>query len=349
MLLFYLRSSMVGSYEFCQHKTFLIYNIGLSERGNPKTNFGTATHKALELLAQKKLADQNGLDFIENDIFTDKYPTSKIDIDSAFNLGWDYCAKQLDYHDWSEKDKKKYYDMYLKCLNFRNGQYNPLKRHILDVEQQFDLPLDYEWAKYSYTINGQRIEGNVRLKGTIDLVTQEDDIIESADWKTGSKRNWSRGEWHNPKTKEYEDFKDDFQLLLYYYAMSEKYQTEDIVSTIYYLQDGGPYQVHFGHKAKIKALEAIKEYVLKIKSTIVPSLTKDLGTTPENFYNNKKCGWCDFNKVNPEYSDKKTICEFFRTQIVNLGLNKVIDKYGKTDKIKSYNVGGGRGISEKGK
>lgn len=338
---------MEGAYRFCAHKSYLIYNIGLSERGNPRTNFGTATHKAFELLAQRKLAEQKNETFIENDIFAEKFPISDITIESAFDMAWDFCSKSMDYHEWPVEDKKKFYKLYTKALNFRNGQYNPLKLNVIAPELFFDFELEEPWAKYDYMIDGEKVSGYLRIRGTIDFITRDEDgFIRFADYKSGKMVDWNVGEWHKPKPKAYDDFPDDFQLLLYYFVMRRFYPNEDILGTIYYLQDG-PYDIHFDEYSYGKALKRIKEFVEKFRSIQVPQLTKHLGNTAENFYNKKKCSWCDFNKQSDKYHPQKTICEYFKDEIVNLGIDKVTEKHIIKERVLNYTSGGGRGFDNK--
>ena len=55
MIITYLRSSSVSSYSWCQHKYWLTYNLGFKDDSNKKAEKGNVVHKALELLANKKL------------------------------------------------------------------------------------------------------------------------------------------------------------------------------------------------------------------------------------------------------------------------------------------------------
>ena len=63
------------------------------------------------------------------------------------------------------------------------------------------------------------VQGQLAIKGTIDLVTKiNDDTIEVVDWKTGRRMDWATGE-----VKDYKKLESDPQLLLYYYAISKLY------------------------------------------------------------------------------------------------------------------------------
>jgi hypothetical protein len=54
----YARSSSLGTYEYCQLKYYMIYNLGLQEDPNKKTIMGTIAHKVLEILASAKKYQQ---------------------------------------------------------------------------------------------------------------------------------------------------------------------------------------------------------------------------------------------------------------------------------------------------
>ena len=73
--------------------------------------------------------------------------------------------------------------------------FDPRNRNILYPEQQFDIVINKPWAKYSYDTKDGKLEGNLAIKGTIDLITQPNkDTLEIVDWKTGRRLNWATGE-----------------------------------------------------------------------------------------------------------------------------------------------------------
>ena len=56
----------------------------------------------------------------------------------------------------------------------------------------FDIEIDEDWAKYEYELpNGEKVSGNLAIKGRIDLVTQrEDGIIEVVAFDENENKNF---------------------------------------------------------------------------------------------------------------------------------------------------------------
>lgn len=184
MIITYLRSSSVSSYAWCQHKYWLTYNLGFQDDSNKKAEKGNVVHKALELLANKKLCLQN-----ETSTFTDselKQTFSTIDIspESAILSAFDHY-KNKSIHEWDDKDLKECSKWTWDTLLFNNGMFSPLARKIEQPEQYFDIEIEEPWAKYEYYLDdGTVMSGNLRIKGTMDLITRIDKkTIEYIDWK----------------------------------------------------------------------------------------------------------------------------------------------------------------------
>jgi|JI10StandDraft_1071094.scaffolds.fasta_scaffold10620_8 hypothetical protein len=341
MLIPYIRSSLLGSYEICELKAFLIYSLGLKEKSGFSADSGTSVHKSLELLAQKKLAQQNGQVSIENEIFDSPFSVDSLDYENAFTLGWEFCKKTMSHHkEWDDEEvKTKYRDMYYKLLSFDNESYNPLKLNIIQPEQYFDIQFQEDWARYEYIIGKEKFEGFLSVKGTMDLVFDNSGYLSGMDYKTGKSRvNWATG-----KTKYLDDFKEDKQLLLYSYAIKKLFNVDEFSIIIYYLQAGGPFEVYFDNQTFKKAEGMIKDYFHKINSNFKPFLAAN----SSNPYNKRKCNWCDFNKIRPEVHKSKTVCRTFEDKIINLGMNKVIEKHADVSRVFTYGSGGGRGMDDK--
>lgn len=91
MLVTYLRSSLLGSYEFCENKAFMCYTLGLQDRQNSKAQLGSCTHKILELAGRCKIAKQNKKKFFIDDDF------GKINVkDATFEYFNDLAYKHYD-------------------------------------------------------------------------------------------------------------------------------------------------------------------------------------------------------------------------------------------------------------
>lgn len=337
MIITYLRSSSVSSYAWCQHKYWLTYNLGFQDDSNKKAEKGNVVHKALELLANKKLCLQN-----ETSTFTDselKQTFSTIDISpesailSAFNH-----YKNKSTHEWDDKDLNECSKWTWDTLLFNNGMFSPLSRKIEQPEQYFDIEIEEPWAKYEYYLDdGTVMSGNLRIKGTMDLITRIDKkTIEYIDWKTGERKNWATG-----KEKNYDDFYKDFQLRLYHYALNKLYPDEEnIIITIFFNKSGGPFTLCF-HKDDIKTtIEMIRYEYEKIKSCHFPSRIIDYGK------DKWKCEkLCRFHKE--KYEDtEKSICDFMNKELIQLGMNVAYTKYANKKTVVSYGDGGGQSNRE---
>ena len=337
MLVPFIRSSLIGSYLVCEQKSFISYNIGLKEPGKFSTDSGSSVHKSLELLAQKKKAIQDGKTHIENEIFDKPYKLVDITQETAFELAWSYFRKTIPHKEWDEMDsKEKYRNMYYELLA---GDYNPLKLNVIQPEQYFDLTIEEDWARYSYNIQGEKYEGFLSIKGTMDLIFQNDGYLSGMDYKTGK----TRVDWATGKIKNIDDLKKDKQLLLYSYAINRLFNVTDFSIIIYFLQAGGPYEIPFDKTTLKTAYSMIKDFFWKISQNTKPFLAKN----SPNFFDKRKCNWCHFNKVDPKISKNKTVCEYYDDGIVNLGMAKVIERHGDVNKIFSYGSGGGRSLTEK--
>lgn len=87
-------------------------------------------------------------------------------------------------HIWAPITYKHCWNWTWMALEQNNRAYDPRFRTILAPERKFDLRIEKDWAKYSYIHKGEKIDGYLGLKGTIDLVTKVDDnTIEIIDWK----------------------------------------------------------------------------------------------------------------------------------------------------------------------
>ena len=90
MIITYLRSSSVSSYSWCQHKYWLTYNLGFKDDSNKKAEKGNVVHKALELLANKKLCLQNGTSsFFDNEL-KQEFSTIEISPESSIVAAYDH-------------------------------------------------------------------------------------------------------------------------------------------------------------------------------------------------------------------------------------------------------------------
>jgi hypothetical protein len=314
----------------CEQQYFIEYVLGYRGPSNQKADKGTIVHKVLEVLAFIKKAKQDSVSYINDDIL------GNIDVEN-YNLEqindkvYQHYSETNPHHNWSDKDKKDCAKWVEKAISLNNGMFDPRNRDIVYPEQHFDFVIDKEWANYDFEDNGQKISGKLGLKGTIDLITKiEDNFYEIIDWKTGRRLNWVTG-----KEKTYECLQKDPQLRIYHYAVSHLYpDIENIMITINFINDGGPYSICFQKKDLKDTERMIREKFEYIKNTKKPRLNK-------SWKCKKLChfGKTTFENTNitplEEYRDYQitpkgefmTKCEQIHHDIQLQGMESVIQSY----------------------
>ena len=333
MIITYLRSSSYTEWDFCQNKYYIDYVLGFHSPANKAAQKGTIVHKALELLARRKLAEQQCKSAFISHELERTFDVHEIDPDTAIELAFEYYSSKKEF-EYTKADYNDCIHWMWEALLWKNGTFSPLKLKILEAEQYFDFEIQEPWAEYSYKLpDGTLLEGHLGLKGTIDLVTQRDPhTIEVIDWKTGRRINWN-----TMKQKEYDDFYSDPQLLIYYYAACRLYPNiENVFFTIFYMQSGGPFSLCFD-----KSHYAIAENMLRTRFNTIRNTKK-----PNLIWPHKKCSWCFFSKNkldnSPAYSYHDSICRKIKDEILTLGISKVTQKYSKDKSHSLYKEGGGR-------
>lgn len=313
MITTYVRSSSYSSWNICQHQHFIQYTLGITTSANAAADKGNVVHKALELLARKQKAKQNGEDIVE---ITEDNAIEQAIVVNDYGLSpdnLDECRK------W-----------YKKTLKLNNGQFNPLNQNILDIEKFFDIELKQERFHYKYEFQGQPLEGYFKLKGHIDLITchTDDNMLEVVDYKTGKKMNWATG-----KEKTYDDLKNDFQLRLYHYAVDHMYpQYTTFLVTILYINAGGPSTILFDKTDLPKTEDIIYDRFVEMKNTDYPKW----------IWENWQCHrLCKLANTNLSRDSDLPICHQIREELQQIGIAKVTDKYASLATLKEYGAGGG--------
>lgn len=326
MYISFLRSSSYGAYSFCQQKYFFSNVLGIREQSNQKAAKGTITHKALELLARRKLAEQNNQIEVVDDESGEIWNIVDLTPDKALDFAWDFYTMGVEaHHTWKEADKRDASKWMWVALN---SNLSPLKQNVVYPEKYFDYTMPFEWAKYDYSLGNERLKGQLSIKGTVDLIVKlpGDEVYELLDWKTGACKDWASG-----KVKDYESFQHDAQLLLYYYALKKAIlpQAKQILITIYYLANEGPFTMSYDEASLREAEELIKRRFLEIKRNESPRLINDW-----------RCSkLCQFGKT--FVKDGRTQCQEMRDNIVQLGVDRCAQVHGDLTKLSSYGSGGG--------
>jgi hypothetical protein len=289
----------------CEQQYFIEYVLGWRGPSNQKADKGTIVHKVLEILAFIKQGLQEDKTIIIDDI-AGEINIKKYNLEKIFDKVYDHYTKANSHHVWKDKDKKDCLNWVYKTIEFNNGMFDPRNRHIICPEQHFDFIIDKPWAKYKFDTPDGVLEGNLALKGTMDLITKIDDnFFEIIDWKTGKRLNWATG-----KEKTQACLENDPQLRIYHYALHHLYpDIDNIMITINFINDGGPFSMCFQNSDLIKTEIMIKEKFEKIKNVKRPQLNKT--------WMCKKL--CHFGKTTFENSDINAIEEYRDNQITPKG------------------------------
>ena len=327
MIVTFLRSSSYGTHQLCEHKYFIEYVLGFRGKSNKKASIGNVTHKALEIIANAKLATQEGKDrFIEED--SGELLVKNVTPEKAIHLAFEHYRKVDDHHDWSEEDYRAARKYMYNTLNFHDGVFDPRLRTIVAVEKRFDITIEKPWALYDYSLpDGTKISGYLGIKGTIDLITKiSDDTYEILDWKTGKFTKFPSDE-----EKKFDDVCNDFQFLLYHWAARQIYTDIPFVMlSVFYSQFLVPFTVPFSDADLVKTERLIRKKFDEIRGNRRPRLHK---------------GWwcryvCEANK--PHEDTGKTKCEYFYNEARLKGVDQVLVDIGGQHKISEYGSGGGR-------
>lgn len=345
----YIRSSSYGTYSLCPFQFYLNYVLGIPQKPNFKTEKGSIVHKALELLAHRKVCEQDGkLTFFETET-NREFTRDEITVESAIRAAWDhYTTKNESGHFWPQEDFDDCLQWTKDVIEFNDGCFSPLNRKIVSPEQYFDFVIEEPWAWYDFKdpFTGKRLQGYLGIKGTIDLITEvSPKVLEYLDWKSG--RMW---DWANDKEKDFESLYSDPQLLLYFYALTKLYpQYETILVTIFYAQNKAPWTIPFDRAVDVpRALEMFRRRFEEVVNNQRPQRIADIGAKKW------KCkAFCHYGRTAPDGVSKSgrgevSLCDYIYKETVQLGLERAMVKHGKPNAFKSYGSGGGQTNRETG-
>lgn len=240
----YFRSSSFNCHRMCEMQYYLEYTLGHRGLSGLKADKGTIVHKVLELVAVAKKTRQEGRKTFTDSQIGRVSASNESDeyIDKLVDRVYTFYTERLPHHPWKALDLKHCRAWTWKAIQFNDGMFDPRNRQVRDVEPHFDFEVDHAWADYKYDLSTEVLKGKLALKGTIDLITDlGDGMVEVIDWKTGKRLDWATG-----KEKTQESLKDDPQLRIYHYACKQLYpDVSTFLITIYFINDGGPFTLHF--------------------------------------------------------------------------------------------------------
>jgi ATP-dependent helicase/DNAse subunit B len=323
MIITFFRSSSYNTlYEVCEQKYMLDYVLGYKTGTNEKASIGNVYHKTAECLGRKKLAIQNGLDYVDCEELG-RFHLEEITLDAAARMGFE-MYRAAEQPQWTEDDYDSMLKMIRKGINFNGGIYNPLNCDVISVEQQFDFKIEEDWARYEFELGDETISGQLGVRGTIDQLNHiSDDTVEVCDYKTGKRESMKTG-----KLKDEDYFEtDDFQAALYCYAVKKLFpQYKHVIFSIYYVNKGGPFTTPVEDKAE----EMMREMFDRIKRIKYPKLRPPEKSGRADWFCRLVCGHHQGN------------CEKIRDEIKLKGIDKVTLEYSKSRAFERYMDGGGR-------
>ena len=270
----YFRSSSFNCHRMCPMKYYTEYTLGWRGKSGKKADKGTMCHKVLEIAALAKKAAQDGADTIEDPdigtVETNNYEPEYLD--EITDRVYKYYTDRIPHHKWFPRDKKDIHKWVWKVFDDHDGMFDPKNRNVVAAEPHFDFEIEEDWAPYDYKLaDGTELKGNLSLKGTIDLITDVgDDVYEIIDWKSGRRLDWATGEEKTPAK-----LQKDAQLRMYHLAAKHMYpDVKTFLVTIHFINDGGPFTVHFQDSDIPKTLEMLQKKYELIKDTEIPQLKK---------------------------------------------------------------------------
>jgi hypothetical protein len=335
MIVTYFRSSSYNCHDDCAQRYLIEYILGWTGLSGQAATKGTIVHKVLEILALYKQAEQNSEDTIfDEEVMKERKLSSLKDVNKIIDEVYTFYTKNNPHIDWKNADKLDCAKWTKMALIMNDGEFDPRNRTIVSPEQSFDISLkNYDWSYYSYDYNGEKIEGHLSIKGTIDLITEVDkDTYEIIDWKSGAKKDWVKG--GIPKTDAM--LQKDPQLMLYYFAASHLYPGKDMLLTINFIRDGGATTIAFTDKNITMMENLLRKKFEEIKATRIPKLNRswkcsklcNAGKTTFRGSNIHAQVEDRDNQVTP-VGDTRTVCEQVRYMVKEKGIDWVTKNYTK--------------------
>jgi len=169
MLCTYIRSSLINNWKLCELQTLLTYTFGFKNKAGAAASGGSCVHKILELRALGSINEKLGNKEFEFDTWGKVDSKWAQDIDQTIDRVYAHQQTVDNHIKWEKMPKSKVLKWAKKAIT-DYPQYDPVNLNIIQVEQYFDIEITEKWAAYSTEINGKLIEGNLRLKGTIDCI-----------------------------------------------------------------------------------------------------------------------------------------------------------------------------------
>ena len=331
MLCLYARSSSLNQYKTCQMRYYFEYLLGQKTPTGKSACLGTIFHKVFEVRALAKKALQDGYTYIDDEIFGNLTIDECRDYNKITELSYSHYSEIEKHLKFSEADKKTVLSWCEKTLD-KYSEYDPFNMNIVAAELFFDIEINKEWAKYDTVVNGEKISGNMRIKGTMDtIVKHSDTVYELIDYKTGKYRE----DFATKEEKDLEYLKNDTQLLLYLIALKTIYPNVDFMLSLFYINKGGMFTIAADDDMLNRAWGMLEKSYKEISKNYNPT---QLDKTHKDY----RCKFlCPFSK--PCADDPSiSICNREKENISRMGFTKTFSESVDIKSIGNYGSGGGR-------
>lgn len=311
------------------------YLFGFPGKSGAKALKGTIFHKAQELRAQASKALRANQDRFIDDNFGEVLCADATNIDWAHNAAFEYYVAKNQDLGLTAKDFKETRGWITDTLE-KYPEYDPMNLDIVQTEQFFDIEIDKPWSKFTGALKTGEVSGNLRIKGTMDLVIRHDeDTYELLDYKTGAYRSdFATGE---EKTLSY--LENDIQLLLYLIALDHIFPNKHWILTLFYIRNGGLFSVMGDSDMMERAWTMLEKMFKEISACESP-------TQFDPYNKDWRCKHlCPFSKVE-SHTRGQTVCQYYKQKIDRKGLDAVQFEVADERKLFNYQDGGGRSADD---
>lgn len=169
MICTYLRASSINQHKLCEMRYLFEYVLNKKSPTGKKACLGSMFHKVMEVRSLAQIANLKGEISYEDDQFGTLSIDEARDIDKITDLSFNHYVQLEPHLQFDEADRKTVKKWIHGTLE-KYSEYDPFNLNVIAAELYFDIEIDKPWAKYSTVIQDEKIEGNLRIKGTMDTV-----------------------------------------------------------------------------------------------------------------------------------------------------------------------------------
>jgi hypothetical protein len=224
--------------------------------------------------------------------------------------------------EWDATDFRMVQNCTWILLEMDEGIHDPRNKKIIESEKHFKLSLkEFDWAKFDYIVDGEKLSGYLEIMGTVDLISELDNNgLHITDYKTGSRKNWLTNE-----IKDYKYISNDPQLLFYNYCLRKLYpDIDEIMFDLIFIRDGGCFTVSFQQKHIKQMEDNLKFHFDAVRNNNSPRM---LDPNQKNFLCNRVCSYYKENY----YNTNTNICKFIHNSVDKIGAEETTKLYKNPD------------------